>query len=216
MERACSKWRSARSVESLRTEGRFDECSRVLEKFDSNFGLMKSIHETVSAQIEFVGGDLKKAHERLAPLTRLAPTQAAGEPYLIRGWLFLANGEFEDAKTQAAKLRVIDGKSIEAVIIEGLATAMTSPRKAKDGLKILRAGQLYSSPEDWHYHEALAIVHAIAGDESFARREIALALLAAPSHIRSDLEEERKVIDSGRLPPMNWNERLVKLWRSGK
>lgn len=66
------------------------------------------------------------------------------------------------------------------------------------------------------HHEALAIVHAIAGDESFARREIALALLAAPSHIRSDLEEERKVIDSGRLPPMNWNERLVKLWRSGK
>ncbi len=201
---------------ALRTEGRFDECSRVLEKFDSNFGLMKTIHETVNAQIEFVGGDLKKAQERLAPLTRLAPTQAAGEPYLVRGWLFLANGEFEDAKTQAAKLRVIDGKNIEAVIIEGLATAMASPRKAKDGLKILRAGQLYSSPEDWHYHEALAIVHAIAGDESFARREIALALLSAPSHIRSDLEEERKAIDSGRLPPINWNERLVKLWRSSQ
>ena len=93
---------------------------------------------------------------------------------------------------------------------------MASPRKAKDGLKILRSGQLYSSPEDWHYHEALAIVHAIAGDESFARREIALALLSAPSHIRSDLEEARKAIDSGRLPPMNWNERLVKLWRSSQ
>ena len=62
---------------ALRTEGRFDECSRVLEKFGSNFGLMKTIHETVNAQIEFVGGDLKKAQERLAPLTRLAPTQAA-------------------------------------------------------------------------------------------------------------------------------------------
>ena len=197
---------------ALRTEGRFDECNRALDKFDSNFGLMKVIHETVKAEIEFVGGDLKKAQSRLAPLTNLAPAQAAGEPYLIRGWLYLANGEFDEAKSQAAKLRVIDGRNIEAVIVEGLATAMSSPRKAKDGLKILRSGQLFSSPEDWHYHEALAIVHAIVGDESFARREIALALQSAPSHIRPDLEEERKVIDAGRLPTMNWNARLVKLW----
>ena len=58
--------------------------------------------------------------------------QAAGEPYLIRGWLHIANGEFDDAKSQAAKLRIVDGKNIEAVIIEGLATAMSStssPRK---------------------------------------------------------------------------------------
>ena len=197
---------------ALRNAGRFDECNRVLERFDSNFGLMKTIHETVAAQIEFVGGDLKKAQERLAPLTRLAPAQSAGEPYLIRSWLYLASGEFDEARTQATKLRVIDGKSIEAVIVEGLATAMSSPRKAKEGLKILRAGQLFSSPEDWHYHEALALVHAIIGDESFARREIALALLSAPSHIRLDLEEERKIIDAGRLPLMNWNARLVKLW----
>ncbi len=43
----------------------------------------------------------------------------------------------------------------------------------------------------------------------------ALALKSAPTHIRPDLEEERKIIDTGRLPPMNWNARLVKLWRSG-
>ncbi len=200
---------------ALRIEGRFDECNRVLEKFDSNFGLMKVIHETVKAQVEFIGGDLKKAQERLARLTNSAPAQAAGEPYLIRGWLHIANGEFDEAKTQAAKLRVIDGKNIEAVIIEGLATAMSSAsstRKAKEGLKILRAGQLFSSPEDWHYHEALAIVHSLAGDESFARREIALALPFAPSHVRPDLEEERKIIDTGNLPPVNWNARLLKLW----
>lgn len=200
---------------ALRTEGRFDECNRVLENFDANFGLMKVIHETVTAQIEFVGGDLKKAQERLAPLTNLAPAQLAGEPYLIRSWLHMANGEFDEAKSQAAKLRNIDGKNIEAVIVEGLATAMSasaSPRRAKEGLKILRAGQLYSSPEDWQYREALAIVHALVGDESFARSEIAAALQHAPSHIRPDLEAERKVIDAGRLPAVNWNARLLKLW----
>ena len=191
---------------ALRNSGRFDECNRVLEKFGLNFELMKTLRETVNAQIEFVGGNLNRAQERLAPLTKMSPDQAAGEPYLIRGWLFLADGKFDEALKQAARLRVIDGKSIEAVVIEGLAMAMASPRKAKDGLKILRAGQLYSSPADWHYHEALAIVHSLAGDESFARREIALALQSAPSHIRPDLEEERKIIETGRLPPINWNE----------
>ncbi len=202
---------------ALRTEGRFDECNRLLEKFATNIGLMKIIHETVTAQIEFVNGDLMKAQSRLAPLTTLVPGKAAGEPYLIRSWLHLANGEFDEAKVQARKLHVLDGKNLEAVIVEGLATAMASPssqRKAKEGLKILRAGQLFSSPDDWHYHEALALVHSLVGDESFARREIALALQSAPSHIRTDLEEEKKIIDAGRLPPVNWNERLLKLWRN--
>lgn len=199
---------------ALRKEGRFDECNQLLEKYDANFGLMKAIHEALSAQIEFIGGDLKAAQARLAPLTNLNSARV-GEPFLVRCWLHIANGEFEEARTQAAKLRTLDGKNIEAVIVEGLATAMASPdsaRKGKEGLKILRAGQLFSSPEDWHYHEALAIVHAILGDESFARREIALAVQSAPSQIRADLEQERKVIDAGGLPPVNWNSRLIKLW----
>lgn len=197
---------------ALRAMGRNDECRRLLESLDKNFPAMQSILHTVSAQIAFLGGNRKDA-DRLIELG-LSKARAArtGEAYLVAGWFEMADQKWSKAKSLAAQSRQFDANSLEAAILEALASAYERPGRSRDALQILRRAQLKTSPDDWQYHEALALVHMLARDPQFAKREIAAALAVAPTHVRAELEREQQEIDNGQPPAVDWHARLKSLW----
>ncbi len=107
----------------------------------------------------------------------------------------------DKAQSYGAKARKLQADNIEIAILEGLATAYEKPGRARDGLQLLRRGQRNASPDDWHYHEALAIVHQMARDPNFAKKEIASAIAVAPAFIRPSWNANRR--DSGRTGSAN-------------
>ena len=201
---------------ALRSMGRFDECQRLLDQFDNNFPAMQAIRAAISAQIAYLGGDIDEAKRLLNRGIASARDSGAGEPHLIYGWLNIADGKWAQAKLQASRLRAYSPDDVETAILEGLAVAYDRPNRARDALQILRRARLNTSPDDWQYHEALAIVHALARDRQFARREIAQAVAVAPSHVRAELEREQQEIENAKVPTVDWHARLNMQWQSRK
>lgn len=197
---------------ALRSMGRFDECTRLLDRLDDNFPAMQSINAAVSGQIAYIGGDRDQAKRLCDRGIALARDSGASEATLLAGWLLLADRKFSPAKAQASRLRALAPDDVETSILEALAVAYERPSRARDALQTLRSAQLNTSPDDWHYHEALAIVHAIARDHQFAERKIAEALSTAPSHVRAELEREQKEILQGLVPDIDWHARLHMQW----
>ena len=198
---------------ALRSMGRYDECKLVLDRLDNNFPAMQSIRAAIEAQIAYQGGNRDEAKRLLEKGVALSRNSGAGESHLVYGWLYLADQKWAQAKTQASRLRALSPDDVETAILEALAVAYDRPARAREALQILRRAQLNSSPDDWHYHEALAIVHALARDRQFAKREIAQAISVAPSHVRMELQREQGEIDNGRVPTIDWHTRLAMQWR---
>lgn len=196
----------------LRSMGRFDECMRMLDQLDNNFPTMQSIVATISAQVAYLGGDVDEAKRQLDKGLARARESGAGEAYLVYGWISMSEQKWSHAKNLAVRLRTLSPNDIETAILEALATAYERPTRAREALQILRRAQLNSSPDDWHYHEALAVVHIMARDHQFARREIAAALAVAPSHVRGELEREQQEILNAKVPAIDWRSRLVQQW----
>lgn len=201
---------------ALRAMERYDECTELLDTLDNNFPAMQAIHSAVAAQIAFLGGDIAGAKRALDKGLSLARSSGAGEPYLISGWLAMAERDWKQAKNYATRLRALSPNDLETAILEALATAYDRPSRSRDALQILRRARLNSSPDDWHYHEALAIVHSLAGDRQLARREIANAVTVAPSHLRAELEREQQDILAGKTPAIDWQVRLTQQWLPAK
>ena len=193
---------------SLRSMGRFDECTKIVEALDNNFPIMESIAKTVQAQIAFLNGSNDDAKRLLEKALPQGQQVGAAEAALMFGWLMMAEKNWDKARGYGTKARQLQTDNIEIAILEGLATAYDKPTRARDALQILRRGQLNASPDDWHYHEALAIVHQIARDHQLAKKEIATALAAAPAFIRAELERELTEITGGNVPQIDWAARL--------
>lgn len=193
---------------ALRSTGRYAECTKLLETLDNNFPIMESIANTIKAQIAWLGGSTDEAKRLLDKAMAQSQQSGSSEAATMYGWLMIAEKRWDKAQSYGAKARQLQADNIECAILEGLATAYEKPNRARDGLQILRRGQLYSSPDDWHYHEALAIVHQMARDHQFAKKEIATAIAVAPAFMRAELEREQTDIQAGNLPPIDWSARL--------
>ncbi|MCC6507980.1 MAG: hypothetical protein IT423_02660 [Pirellulaceae bacterium] len=197
---------------ALRATGRFDECTQVLELLDNNFPAMQSIANTIAAQIALVGGNVADAERLLDKAMAQARQAGTAEAYLVAGWLALSQQKWATAKSHASRARQLNPGNVEVAILEALAITYERSGRAREGLQLLRRAQLNKSPDDWHYHEALAIVHMTAKDFQFAKREIATAVSVAPSHIRAELEREQQEIANGKVPQIDWPARLVMQW----
>ncbi len=201
---------------ALRALGRFDESTRAMDQLDNNFPAMQSIHSAILAQIAFLGGNVNEARQHAAKGIIQARDSGAGEAALIEGWIAMAEKNYSQAKSSASRLRALQPDSIETAILEALSTVYEHPNRARDALQTLRRSNLNSSPHDWHYHEALAIVHAYARDPQFAKREIDKALAVAPLFIRDELLREQGQIAKGQPPTIDWNARLLMQWQPRK
>lgn len=193
---------------ALRSAGRHDECTKLLAALDNNFPIMESIAGTIAAQIAFLGGSNDEAKRLLDKALAQAQQAGTAEAAIMYGWLMMAEQHWDKAQSYGAKARKLQADNIEIAILEGLATAYEKPGRARDGLQLLRRGQRNASPDDWHYHEALAIVHQMARDPNFAKKEIASAIAVAPAFIRPELEREQKEILAGQVPQIDWAARL--------
>ena len=201
---------------ALRSLGRFDECRRLLDQLDNNYPAMQSIRAAVVGQIAYLGGNIDEAKRTLDRGIALARDSGAGEAHIIYGWLCIVEHKWAQAKTHASRARALSHDDVETAILDSLATVYDRPNRAREALHILRRAQLNTSPDDWHYHEALAIAHAHARDRQFAKREIAQAIAVAPSHVRDELLREQQEINNGAPPTIDWHARLVSQWRSAK
>lgn len=201
---------------ALRSMGRFDECHRLLDQLDSNYPAVQSIHAAVAGQILYLGGNIDEAKRTLDKGIALARESGAGEPHLVYGWLCMVENKWSQAKSHAGRLRALSPGDVETAILEALATVYDRPNRARDALQILRRTRLNTSPDDWQYHEALAIVHAYAHDRQFSKREIAQAIAVAPSHVRAELVREQQEINNGKTPTIDWHARLVMQWQPVK
>jgi hypothetical protein len=200
-------------VYCLRNEGRFEECDRWLEQLDKNYPTMEAIRATVAAQIAFVSGDDEQAQKLLDRATPIASKFEIGEPFLIRGWLSMADQKWARAKQTSSMLYRIAPKRVETSVLYALAMVADRPRAARDALKILREAQLRLSPTDWFYQEAMGIVQAAAGDRVQAVKAFELAVVNAPSQLRQGLIEERDAVSAGKQPAIDWRARLIAQWR---
>ena len=193
---------------ALRSTGRHADCTKLLETLDNNFPIMESIAGTIKAQIAWLGGSTDDAKRLLDKAMAQSQQSGSSEAATMYGWLMMAENRFDRAESYGAKARQLQPDNIESAILEGLATAYSKPARAREALQILRRGQLYRSPDDWHYHEALAIVHQMARDHQFAKKEIAAAIAVAPAFMRPELEREQTEIQGGNIPQIDWAARL--------
>ncbi len=193
---------------ALRSTGRFDECVLLMETLDNNYPLMESIAGTLKAQIAFLKSDVGEAKNLLDKALAQSQNSGSAEAAIMYGWLMMAEKRWDKAVGYATKARQLHSDSIEAAILEGLATAYERPSRARDGLQALRRGQLNASPDDWQYHEALAIVHQMARDRQFAKKEMSQALAVAPAFMRPELEREQAELLAGNVPQIDWSARL--------
>jgi len=200
-------------VYCLRNEGRFDECERWLVQLDRNYPMMEAIHATLAAQIAFISGDSAQAFKYLDRAAPKASKLEIGEPYLIRGWLSMADQKWARAKQDSTMLYKIAPKKLETSVLHALAIVAERPKAARDALKILREAQLRTSPSDWFYQEAMGIVQSAAGDRVQAVKAFEMAVANAPSHLRQRMIEERDAAADGKLPTIDWRERLLAQWR---
>ncbi|MFO1063289.1 MAG: hypothetical protein U0892_05405 [Pirellulales bacterium] len=198
---------------SLRTAGRFDEASRTLDNLDDNYIALQSIRLTLAAQVAFLADDVPEAHKQLEQAMRLARDGSVREALLVRAWIFFADGKLSEAKQMCSKLSDAAPEELEAAVIESLVITAQRPKQAKDALKLLRASQIHSSPDDWYYQEAIAIIHAVIGDKIMAGRAMDKALATVPSRFRAELENEKADLQKGNVPQVNWRERLKKQWQ---
>jgi len=198
---------------ALRSLGRFDECKRILNQIDDNFPAVQAVSWAISGQIAFLSGDTAEAKRDLEKGISAARGRESGEAELLLGWIAMTEGKWSHAKSHAGRARKWEPDSCEVAILEGLATAQERPGRAREALQVLRRARLATSPDDWHYHEALAIVHALANDRQFAQREIQQAVSIAPSHVRAELEREQQSLVAGRMPDIDWTARLQMLWQ---
>ncbi len=194
---------------ALRSTSRYDECIQLVETLDNNFPAMESIALTITAQIKLLGGANDEAKRMLDKALALGQQSGSAEAAIMYGWVMMAEKRWDRARDFAAKARKLQSDNVEIAILEGLATAYDKPARAREGLQSLRRGQLNASPDDWHYHEALAIVHQMARDHQFAKKEIAAALAAAPTFIRTEIEREQAEIQAGNVPQVDWAKRLA-------
>ena len=193
---------------ALRSTGRNADCTKLLETLDNNFPIMESIANTIKAQIAWLGGSTDEAKRLLDKAMAQSQQSGSSEAATMLGWLMMAEKRWDKAQSYGAKARQLQANNIETAILEGLATAYEKPNRARDALQVLRRGQLFSSPDDWHYHEALAIVHQMARDHQFAKKEIAAAIAIAPAFMRTELEREQTEIQGGNVPQIDWAARL--------
>jgi hypothetical protein len=200
-------------VYCLRNEGRFDECERWLTQLDRNYPTMEAIHAVVAAQIAYVSGDDEQAFKYLDRAASKAAKLGIGEPYLIRGWLSMANKKWARAKQDSSMLYKIAPKRLETSVLHALAIVSERPKSARDAMKILRDAQLRASQSDWYYQEALGIVQSAAGDRVQAIKALDQAIANAPSHLKQRLTEERDAAAKGNVPTIDWRERLLMQWR---
>lgn len=198
---------------ALRSLGDFDQSQALLDQLDANLPAVQAARGSVAAQIAYLDGDLDQAKRTLDKAVILARDAAFGEPYLVYGWIQLAEKQWSQAKAHAARLRGLAPDDVETAVLEALAIAYERPNRAREALRVLRGARLNAAQDDWHYHEALAIVHALARDRQFAKREIAAALAAAPRHVRSELEREQQEIEAAQVPAIDWQMRLRLQWR---
>ncbi len=197
---------------ALRAMGRYDESLKLLAQLDQNYPAMQSIAGAVGGQIAFMKGNLAEATRLLDRAAATARDAGAHEAFLVQGWIYMAQQKWSQARTSAERARTIAPDDLEVAILLALSRCYEKPNQSRDSLKTLRRTQLNATPDDWHYHEALAIAHAFAQDRQFAKREIATALINAPTHIRDELIREQKEIDAGKVPQIDWQARLSMQW----
>lgn len=197
----------------LRNESRFDECQRWLDQLDKKYPTMEAMRSAVSGQIAFISGDEAQAMKILERAIPNANKYEIGEPYLVHGWISMANEKWARAKQDSNLLQKIAPKRLETSVLTALAMISDRPKSAQDALKILREAQLRASISDWYYQEALGIVHAAARDKTQSVKAFELAIANAPSHLKKLLIEERDVAATGVLPTINWRARLIAQWR---
>lgn len=193
---------------TLRSTGRKPECTKLLAALGNNFPIMESIANTITAQMAFVEGSTDEAKRLLDKAMSQSRQSGSAEAAIMYGWLMMAEQRWDKAQSYAAKARQLQSDNVEIAILEGLATAYEKRNRSRDGLQLVRRGQLNAADDDWHYHEALAIVHMMAKDHQFAKKEIAAALSVAPTFIRPELEREQADIVTGNVPTIDWAARL--------
>lgn len=193
---------------TMRSTGRKDECKKLMEALDNNFPIMESIAGTVAAQLAFLDGSNDEAKQLLEKALSQSRQSGAAEAAIMLGWMMMAEKRWDKAASYAAKARQLQSDNVEIAILEGLATTYERPNRAREGLQLVRRGQLNATSDDWHYHEALAIIHQTARDHQFAKKEIAAALAVAPAFIRAELDREQGEIQAGNVPQIDWAARL--------
>ncbi len=198
----------------LRSEGRFDECQKWLEQLDRNYPTMNAIRKTVQAQIAFIQDDPEQADKFLDQAAIVGKKIGLPEPYLVRGWLAMADQKWSRAKQDASIAHQLAPGQLETSILLALATIADRPRAARDALQILREAQLRISPADWHYQEALGLAHAAAGDKAHAVKSFDTAIANAPSFVRNMLTIERDEAAKGNSPVVQWKTRIIAQWKN--
>jgi tetratricopeptide (TPR) repeat protein len=198
---------------ALRAAGRFDEAIRLLDRLDDNYLALEAIRHTVAAQVSVIGGDDTAAQRHLDQATRVAMRFPVSEPYLVRGWLHLAAGKWNEARQQARRARELSPRNIEPAVLEALVLAHHKPKQIGDAIRALQRAQLQLSPEDWHYHHAAGLLYAMNGDWNAATRALDAALAQAPTHVRQALEDDQASIKNNQVPAIDWRARLVAQWK---
>lgn len=198
---------------ALRADGKLTESEALLDKLDDNYPPMQAIHESVAAQNAFLRSNLVDVDKHLDKAIAAAKGLPIAEPYLVAGWIAMAMGEHDKAHKYAHQAKAADSKNLECYLLESLVIAKQTPRKAKEALQLLRTGQQYATKDDWHYHEALALVHAVVGDKNYALRELDTALAAAPTFVRTHLKNQGASIKLGIVPDTDWTKRLRESWQ---
>jgi tetratricopeptide (TPR) repeat protein len=198
---------------ALRADGKLTESEQLLDKLDDNYPQMQAIHETLAAQNAFIRSNPSDMEKHLDKALGLVKVVRIGEPYLIAGWIHFAQGDLEKAQRFARQLRMVDNSNIESVILESLVMAKHMPRKAKDALELLQSAQQPVTKDDWHYHEALGLVHAAVGNRNNALREVNAALDTAPTFVRPALKKHLVAIQADMVPDVDWSKRLRESWQ---
>ncbi len=85
----------------LRNGGRYDECQRILEQLDRNYPLMEAVRGTVAGQIAWVQDNRSAADKLLEQATAAARKASIAEPFLVRGWIAMADKKWSRAKQDA-------------------------------------------------------------------------------------------------------------------
>ena len=199
-----------------RSLGDFKAADDLLDEMDDYFFQLQVIHAMMRAQCDFINNNVEKSNKTMSEIGPIAKERRWVEPILLRGWMAVADGEFDAAKRWAYEAKEIAPEYLEVAVLSAWVTFEDSPKKTKDAISNLRDAGIRSSPDDWFYLEAMANGFARKGDWRQAQNQMEYALETAPSHVRSNLQAQLLEIEQKQVPRIEWAKRLRSHWKLDK
>jgi hypothetical protein len=197
----------------LRSLGEYGQCLDRMDEIDDYFQKLQILHMALRMQIEYLNDNQDELKSLANEATLLANEYQLIEPLLVRGWINIAQNELGAARNAVNAIRQIAPEYLEGNVLAAWETMLSSPRKAKDAVSLLRSAAIRKGVDDWFYHEALANALALSNNWNGASDQIDEAIRYAPVFMQSELAEERDAMVAKKLPKLDWDARLRKTWR---